>query len=86
MRSEIDGNPEGLMQGIIDACFVEEDETGKHVVLLDYKTDRVQTPEVLTEQYRGQQEVYAGACEAALHLPVTEKILYSFHLGKEIRL
>lgn len=74
------------MQGIIDAFFVEKDASGKHVVLVDYKTDRGHEEDYFKEKYIGQQEQYAKAIEAALGLPVTEMILYSVDLGKEIYL
>ena len=86
MSYEIDGIPGGLMQGIIDAFFVEKDASGKHVVLVDYKTDRGHEEDYFKEKYIGQQEQYAKAIEAALGLPVTEMILYSVDLGKEIYL
>ncbi|MBR3309344.1 MAG: helicase-exonuclease AddAB subunit AddA [Lachnospiraceae bacterium] len=86
MSAEIEGNPDGLVQGIIDAFFVEEAERGKHVILVDYKTDRGRGEDYFIRTYQGQQEQYAKAIEAALGLPVTEKILYSVELGKEIYL
>ena len=86
MSAEIDGIPGGLMQGIIDAFFVEEDDSGKHVILVDYKTDRGHEEAYFKEKYIGQQEQYAKAIEAALGLPVTEMILYSVDLGREIYL
>lgn len=86
MSAEIDGNPGGLMQGIIDAFFVEEDGAEKHVILVDYKTDRNTDEQYFINTYQPQQEQYAKAIEAALGLPVTEKILYSVELGREIYL
>ncbi len=86
MSTEIGGNPGGLLQGIIDAFFVEADENGKHVVLVDYKTDRNKEESYYIETYQGQQEQYAKAIEGAMGLPVTEKILYSVELGRELYL
>lgn len=86
MSAEIEGNPDGLVQGIIDAFFVEEAERGKQVILVDYKTDRGREEDYFIRTYQGQQEQYAKAIEAALGLPVIEKILYSVELGKEIYL
>ena len=83
MAAEINGNPEGLMQGIIDAFFVEE---GERVILVDYKTDRRCDEQYFIEQYQKQQAQYARALESATGLPVTEKILYSVELGREIHL
>lgn len=71
-----------LIQGIMDAFFIEGTGDGRRIVLLDYKTDRVKTGEELCERYRRQLEIYAEALENMLRIPVTEKILYSFHLGR----
>lgn len=67
-----------LIQGIIDAFFIE----GDALVLLDYKTDRVKTPEELVERYRTQMELYADALTRVFSLPVGEIYLYSFSLGR----
>ena len=69
-----------LVQGIIDVYFEEEDG----LVLLDYKTDRVQTEEELVEKYHAQLEYYAQALERVTGKKVKEKIIYSFTLKKEI--
>ncbi len=75
-----------LMQGIMDAFFLEGEGKNRRVVVVDYKTDRVKTQQELAERYRVQLEEYAEALERMLRLPVAEKILYSFHLQREIRL
>lgn len=71
-----------LVQGIIDACFEEEDG----LVVLDYKTDQVREASELVQKYHAQLDYYARALEQILDRPVKEKIIYSFTLGKEIRL
>ena len=48
-----------LVQGIIDVWFEEEDG----LVVLDYKTDQVDSPEELTEKYHAQLDYYARALE-----------------------
>ncbi len=70
------------MQGIIDVFFEETDG----LVLLDYKTDRVKTGEELVERYHTQLEYYGQALEQLLGKKVKETWIYSFALGKEIRL
>jgi len=70
-----------LVQGIIDAFFIED---GK-IVLADYKTDYVTRPEELKERYSTQLDIYADALKRILHREVKEKIIYSFRLGQEIR-
>ncbi|MBR3244530.1 MAG: UvrD-helicase domain-containing protein, partial [Parasporobacterium sp.] len=86
MAAEIDGNPDGLMQGIIDAFFIEDKNGERRVILVDYKTDRRKTTDDFVQTYQGQQEGYARALEAALGIPVTERLLYSVELNQVIRL
>lgn len=69
-----------LIQGIIDVYF----EEGGELVVADYKTDRVDTPEELAEKYEKQLHYYARALEQLTGKAVKEKIIYSFGLGKEI--
>ena len=71
-----------LIQGIIDAFFIEEDE----IVLVDYKTDRVKTETELAERYHVQLDYYEKALTRMLKLPVKEKIIWSTQLQKAIRL
>ncbi|MDE6386470.1 MAG: helicase-exonuclease AddAB subunit AddA [Lachnospiraceae bacterium] len=71
-----------LIQGIIDVFF---EENGKYV-LLDYKTDAVETAEELVRRYHVQLDYYAEALEQASGYRDTERLLYSFKLGEEIRL
>lgn len=71
-----------LIQGIIDVFF---EEGGKYI-LLDYKTDAVETAEQLARRYHVQLDYYAEALEQSSGYRDTEKILYSFKLGEEIRL
>lgn len=83
---EIDKNwPEGeniLVQGVIDAWFEEEDG----YVLVDYKTDRVFSPDghELREKYAPQLALYSRAIETITGIPVKEMYLYSVTLGREI--
>ena len=70
-----------LIQGIIDAFFEEEGA----LVLVDYKTDRVNTPGELWNRYETQMDYYKEALEKLTALPVKERILYSFSLGRCVR-
>lgn len=69
-----------LVQGIMDAYFVEN---GK-IILVDYKTDRVRSAKELVDRYHVQLTYYAQALERLTGMPVAEKIIYSFALGREI--
>lgn len=71
-----------LIQGIIDAWFIEDGE----IVLLDYKTDRVKTEKELTDRYRVQLELYSRALTSYTEKKVKEVYIYSFTLGKVILL
>ena len=70
-----------LIQGIIDAFFVEDGA----IVLLDYKTDRVSTEKELWDRYETQLEYYEEALSRLMQLPVKERILYSFSLEKCVK-
>ncbi len=69
-----------LIQGIIDIFFEEEGR----IVVADYKTDAVNTSEELIRRYKVQLDYYQEALEKLTGKEVSEKIIYSFALGKEI--
>lgn len=69
-----------LIQGIIDAFFEEEGE----IVLVDYKTDAIQTREELIRRYETQVEYYREALEKLTGKRVKETILYSFALNESV--
>lgn len=71
---------ETAIQGVADCVFLEEDGA----VIVDYKTDRVKTPDELRERYRVQLALYRNALTEALGVPVKECVLYSFALSCEI--
>lgn len=71
-----------VVQGIADCVFVENGG----LVIVDYKTDRVKSPDELCLRYRAQLEVYARALSCVLELPVHECLLYSFALGQTIKI
>ena len=69
-----------VVQGIADALF-EEDGA---LVIVDYKTDRVDNGKVLAERYRPQLMIYKEALSRALQRPVKECVIYSFHLNDTV--
>ena len=69
-----------VIQGVADCVLIENER----VVIIDYKTDRVKEEGELIERYARQLELYARAMERYFQLPVTEHILYSFYLSREI--
>ncbi len=70
-----------LVQGIADCLFRE----GDRLILVDYKTDRVKSAAELVERYHSQMQFYKTALEGIFGLPVTEMLLYSFHLGEIVK-
>lgn len=70
-----------VMQGIADCVFYEDGE----LVIVDYKTDRVKTDRELLERYTTQLNIYRESLSEALDIPVRECLLYSFALGRAIR-
>ena len=74
-----------LIQGIIDVFWIEKDG----IVLLDYKTDRVQQAKELIDRYETQLKLYADVLErvfGARKLKVKEILIYSYSLEKLITL
>ena len=72
-----------VIQGVIDAWFKEKDREGNdHIVIVDYKTDRVKSPAELADRYRAQLELYKMVVESLTHIPVTEMILFSTIFGE----
>ena len=74
---------EVLIQGIIDVFWEEADG----IVLLDYKTDRVDHAQELVRRYKKQLELYADALSRfGDGKPVKEILIYSFALAETIQL
>ena len=74
-----------MLQGVIDCFFLE----GGELVLVDYKTDRVEKEEEIRDRaghYRRQLETYADALRRIFGLPVKEKLLYFLRPGKAVQL
>lgn len=69
-----------LIQGIMDAFFIEDNE----IVLLDYKTDVVADETELVKRYQEQLNLYQEALEGNLGKKVKEKLIYSFYFDKII--
>ena len=82
IRPEWESGETVLIQGIIDAFFLE----GDHIILIDYKSDyaRPGDEDSLVARYRTQFALYRDALEALLPGKVTESWLYSLSLGKAI--
>ncbi len=71
-----------LVQGIIDLYYITKDN---RLVLVDYKTDRVNEEKELIDKYKIQLSIYKRALEKALNRKVDNIYLYSVYLGKEVK-
>ena len=72
-----------LLQGVVDCCLEEDGE----LVVIDYKTDAVRTPEEIaarTRLYAGQLRAYAGALTRMFQKPVKECVLYYLAAGEAV--
>lgn len=69
-----------LLQGIIDAYITGPDG----VILVDYKTDRVDDRETLVKRYTLQLMLYKKALMQLLRRPVIKCFIYSTHLNETI--
>ena len=68
------------VQGIAD-CVMMENSVG---TIVDYKTDLVREEETLRTRYAGQLRLYQAILEQQLDITITQRLLYSFALGKVI--
>ena len=72
-----------LLQGVIDACFLENGAW----VLLDYKTDRVEgDPAAFAERHRRQITLYAESLAALSRLPVREAYVVFLNARAAVKL
>ncbi len=69
-----------IVEGIMDAWFEENGE----LVLMDYKTDRVDDEGALREHYSRQLDYYARALTQMTGKKIKEKWIYSLALEREI--
>lgn len=74
-------NSNSMLQGIADCMFEEDGE----IVLVDYKTDRVDSGKVLISRYDLQIKLYSAALSKIFGKRVKEAYLYSFSLGKAVK-
>lgn len=70
-----------VIQGAIDVLCEFED----HIMIIDYKTDRVGEEE-LRRRYGKQLEYYAYAAEQTFKKPVTELYLWSFYTSRAVKI
>ncbi len=69
-----------MIQGIADCAFLE----GGELVVVDYKTDRLENETDFIVKYASQVLLYKKALSECTGYNVKSAVLYSFHLGREI--
>ena len=69
-----------VVQGIIDAWFIEDDE----IVVVDYKTDSVGNIKDLDARYRSQLEYYGKALADMTGLKIKQLVIYSTKFDQEL--
>ena len=72
-----------LVQGIIDLYFIDENNK---LVLVDYKTDKINQVEELIPKYKTQLELYKRALENALNRKVDDIYIYSIYHAKACKI
>jgi len=79
---ELKLNEKTYIQGVIDLYVISKD--GKNIVV-DFKTDKVNTEQELIERYKYQLMVYKKGIELSTKQRVDEMYIYSFNLNKLIK-
>ncbi len=72
-----------LIQGIIDLFYVTEDG---RVILVDFKTDKLENEDDFIKRYKIQLEIYKEAINKLTEYRVDKVYIYSFNLNKEIEI
>lgn len=70
-----------VVQGMLDLAFVEDGQ----IVIVDYKTDRGVSEDVIRERHYEQLFIYSRAMEKCTDFKVKAAYIYSLSLKKEIR-
>ena len=79
---DLSGEDEILIQGVIDLYY----ETDDGLVLVDYKTDRIDSKDEFVKRYRTQLDYYKRALETLTGKRVVKIIIYSFNLNEEVEI
>jgi len=82
LTNSTDNNTKVIVQGVIDLVVVRDDG----VYIVDYKTNKGVTDKQLIDTYKLQIDLYSKAFESATNMKITHKYLYSFSLGKLIKI
>ncbi|NLL44536.1 MAG: helicase-exonuclease AddAB subunit AddA [Mollicutes bacterium] len=80
--SKIDSNDTILVEGIIDLLCIYNEE----YIIIDYKTDIVNSEEELINRYQKQLELYELGIKKIYNTSKVQKYIYSFTLGKFVKI
>ncbi len=80
--SEVYKGTDGMLNGIMDMIIENENA----LVLVDYKTDKVENLSSLIKRYKKQLLLYKKALEKIQPKPVESAIIYSFYKKAEIKI
>ena len=84
--SEIDKNIQSdehvTVQGVADCVLIKDEK----IIVIDYKTDRINDEAEFIAKYYAQLRLYAMAMNNTYGYPVTDCFIYSFNLNRLIRL
>lgn len=72
-----------LIQGVIDLFYVTQDG---RVILVDFKTDRLEDEKEFIKRYKIQLDIYKEAINSLTNYKVDKVYIYSFNLNKEIEI
>lgn len=75
-------NDDILIQGVIDLYYENEDG----LVLVDYKTDHLDSKDEFIKKYKPQLDYYKKALESLTGKNVVKVLIYSFHLDNAIEI
>ena len=67
-----------IVQGVAD-CVIENE---KEIIIIDYKTDKINNINELAEKYKSQLLIYQQALSKIFYKPSNKAIIYSFCINK----
>ncbi len=70
-----------IIQGVIDLYYINEKG---NIILVDFKTDRLEDENLYITRYKKQLNIYKEALEKLTSRSVEHSYIYSFELNKEI--
>ncbi|MBR5228027.1 MAG: helicase-exonuclease AddAB subunit AddA [Clostridia bacterium] len=82
LNEDTELSEKSLIQGIIDLYIEDENRN----IIIDFKTDKIDTEQELISKYSSQLNVYKRGIELSLQKKVTDMYIYSFALDRLIKI